>query len=470
MTLTTAGKDYIAEHFGLSNCFAKTGLSWTRYDLDGTNTAETGGTVKLINRITETGIVDYIRIGATNYYYTDLKAANGDNDITLDDITWIAAHDDPSDSPPNPYCTGAPPPTGFLTVNTSPTGASVSIDGTSCGTTPVTACVVPVGTGKTVTITKTGYQTETRTVNITEGATTNLGTITLTPTAAPGKGTLYLGTDPYCCKAWIDADPAVDPPTVACTKDKTISPGYDTILLDAPATHTLHVRKTGYENFYTEFELIGEGDSWFEMMDPMKPLAGTDVAMLTVNAYKDEEKPGKVPIDNAVLKKGTSKVGFCPYSDYWRADPGGTNYNISVVAEGRATHLESIVLYKDTPKTIDAYLPEKRLAVIIKIAAGLAYIDDISGGDYQVWYIGTRIEGWVRVETFIDKPTMFKAELTLCAPGTTTPVAGISKIITEEKLLHPSMSASDRHLDWPLWLVPDKPGEYSLVAELFMMT
>jgi PGF-CTERM protein len=114
-TLTTAAKDYIAEHFGLSDCFVRTGLSWTRYDLDGTNTAETGGTVKLINRITETSIVDYIRIGTTNYYYTDLKAANGGNDITLDDITWIAEHDG---YPPgeDQYC---------IAVATTPTPTSI---------------------------------------------------------------------------------------------------------------------------------------------------------------------------------------------------------------------------------------------------------------------------------------------------------------------------------------------------------
>ena len=461
-------KDWLATNAGVGNCFATSGVSYFTVEGD----PRTGGTFIVLTFLQTAGLLDATKnnVIVNGKSYNDYLSETGETGISDADILWVAAHDEPSDSPPNPYCTGAPPATGFLTVNTSPTGASVRVDGTSCGTTPVTACVVPVGTGKTVTITKTGYQTETRTVTITEGATTDLGTITLTPTPAPGKGTLYLGTDPYCCNAWIDADPAVDPPTVACTKDKTISPGYDTILLDAPATHTLHVRKAGYEDFYTEFELIGEGDSWFEMMEPMKPLAGTDVALLTVNAYKEEEKPAKVVVDNAVLKKGASKIGFCPYSDYWRATPGGTNYSISVVAEGRATHKESIVLYKDTPKTIDAYLPEKKLAVIIKIAPGLAYIDDISGGDYQVWYIGTRIEGWVRVETFIDKPTMFKAELTLCTPGTTTPVAGISKIITEEKLLHPSMSASDRHLDWPLWLVPDKPGEYSLVAELFMMT
>ena len=76
---------------------------------------------------------------------------------------------------------GAPPAEkGYLTVNTSPTGASVTVNGISCGTTPVTSC--ELGTGyKTVTITKSGYKTTTKGVTITDGATKNLGTITLTP-------------------------------------------------------------------------------------------------------------------------------------------------------------------------------------------------------------------------------------------------------------------------------------------------
>lgn len=282
-----------------------------------------------------------------------------------------------------------------------------------------------------------------------------------------GKGTLYLGTDPYCCSAWIDVDP-VAAATVACTKDKTIGE-WDSIELDAPGTHFIHVRKTGYENYYGEFTFVAEGQSLAEL-PVLKPEAGTDVAALTVNAYKEEERPSLVPVENAVFKKGTSKVGFCPYSDFWRAAVTGTQYKISIVAEGRATYEEDIVLYKDTPQTIDAYLPAKKLEVIIKISPGVAFIDDISGGDYQVWYVNSLVEGWVRVETYLDEPTLFKAELTFCNLGTTTPVAGISKIITEEKLLHSSMSASDRHLDWPGWLVPDMPGSYSLVAELFFMT
>ena len=73
---------------------------------------------------------------------------------------------------------------GYLTLTTSPTGASVTVDGASCGTTPVTSCELSVG-AKTVTISKTGYTTETRSVTILGDQTSNLGTIALTLAAAP---------------------------------------------------------------------------------------------------------------------------------------------------------------------------------------------------------------------------------------------------------------------------------------------
>ena len=82
----------------------------------------------------------------------------------------------------------APPTKGYLTVNTSPTGATVTVDiAFPCGTTPVTKCELDTGT-KTVKITKSGYNTVTRSVTITAGATTDLGTITLTLTGVPPTG------------------------------------------------------------------------------------------------------------------------------------------------------------------------------------------------------------------------------------------------------------------------------------------
>ena len=73
-----------------------------------------------------------------------------------------------------------PPEEAYLTVTTSPTGALVMVNGVSCGTTPVTRCVLSPGTYQ-LTITKSGYETVKRGIGIAAGE-MDMGTITLTPT------------------------------------------------------------------------------------------------------------------------------------------------------------------------------------------------------------------------------------------------------------------------------------------------
>ena len=73
----------------------------------------------------------------------------------------------------------AVPTTGTLRIASSPQGASVTVDGTPVGTTPVQ---VTAGAGPhTVVLTKSGYQTATRQVTVTAGQTSYLN-VTLTPT------------------------------------------------------------------------------------------------------------------------------------------------------------------------------------------------------------------------------------------------------------------------------------------------
>ena len=81
----------------------------------------------------------------------------------------------------------APPTKGYLTVTTRPTGATVIVDGVSCGTTPVIKCELAPGHTKPVTITKSGYETVTKYINITAGQEYNLGTIILTPIEVPSE-------------------------------------------------------------------------------------------------------------------------------------------------------------------------------------------------------------------------------------------------------------------------------------------
>jgi len=72
---------------------------------------------------------------------------------------------------------------GYLTVNTSPTGALVMVNGVSCGTSRVTACALSPGPYQLI-ITKVGSETVERGIGIALGE-MDMGTITLTPTTAP---------------------------------------------------------------------------------------------------------------------------------------------------------------------------------------------------------------------------------------------------------------------------------------------
>ena len=76
-----------------------------------------------------------------------------------------------------------PPEEAYLTVTTSPTGALVMVNGVSCGTTPVTRCILSPGSYQ-LTITKSGYETVERAIGIAAGE-MDMGTITLTPTGVP---------------------------------------------------------------------------------------------------------------------------------------------------------------------------------------------------------------------------------------------------------------------------------------------
>jgi hypothetical protein len=75
----------------------------------------------------------------------------------------------------NPTLTPVPPTTGTLAVSSTPSGASVSVDGKSVGTTPAS---IPLAAGThTLTLSLAGYQDYSRTFPITAGQTTNISTI-----------------------------------------------------------------------------------------------------------------------------------------------------------------------------------------------------------------------------------------------------------------------------------------------------
>ena len=88
-SITTAGKDYIATNFGVGNCFATSGLSWTAVGTDGSTASESGGTASIVGRLVNTAVYREIRITAPHtgtFTYAQLKAANGGQDISLPEV------------------------------------------------------------------------------------------------------------------------------------------------------------------------------------------------------------------------------------------------------------------------------------------------------------------------------------------------------------------------------------------------
>jgi hypothetical protein len=94
--LTTNGKNYIAQNFGISNGYSSSGLSWTAVANDDTTVNESGGTASIVARLVTTSVYKRIDLTAPrigSYTYVNLKQANDNTDVVLTDAQWVAAND-----------------------------------------------------------------------------------------------------------------------------------------------------------------------------------------------------------------------------------------------------------------------------------------------------------------------------------------------------------------------------------------
>ena len=113
MSLTTAGKNYIAEKFGINNCMVYTGLSWITHGSGGTQENESGGTAQIVARIVTSGItrIQITSPSSGSYTLSDLIANNQTQLVDYSDASWISNNDGyPSGEPQ--YCVGAGPTPG----------------------------------------------------------------------------------------------------------------------------------------------------------------------------------------------------------------------------------------------------------------------------------------------------------------------------------------------------------------------
>lgn len=136
MVLTTNGKNYIAEKFGIDGCFVESGLQWTSVAHDGTTADDVGGTKNLVGRLINTMVYEKIVLvspGTGTYTNTQLVRANDDQLVTLPDAKTISSEDGGVGE--TQYCvdavTPAPTPTPTEKLETPPMEVYVG-GGESC--------------------------------------------------------------------------------------------------------------------------------------------------------------------------------------------------------------------------------------------------------------------------------------------------------------------------------------------------
>jgi hypothetical protein len=124
---------------------------------------------------------------------------------------------------------------GYYSIQSTPSGSSVTFDGKYVGITPVTVDVSTTGTpGHTIVVTATGYQTWTQSVtgNPAAGQTINIYA-SLTPVPPQG-GNIYVASSPSGATAVLDDG-----------QDSLVTPG--TFYNVAPGWHNVQVSMPGYQ-------------------------------------------------------------------------------------------------------------------------------------------------------------------------------------------------------------------------------
>jgi len=99
--LTNKGIRYICQYFGdVNHCCINAGLSWTYLGTDNVTYSESGGTSQIVARLVMTSLVQSLTMinpARGTFTYAQLKAANENNDITLDDAKELLNHDEPAE-------------------------------------------------------------------------------------------------------------------------------------------------------------------------------------------------------------------------------------------------------------------------------------------------------------------------------------------------------------------------------------
>ncbi|MGB9177583.1 MAG: PEGA domain-containing protein [Methanoregula sp.] len=251
---------------------------------------------------------------------------------------------------------------GYYDVTSSPSGAAVTADGTSSGTTPTTVIVMVTGTpGHTINVNKAGYQPWSQYYAGNPAAGQHIAVHaalvaipTPVPTPAPGsqKGYYQVSSDPTGGSVLFDGtNYGLTPVTI--TVSTTGTPG-----------HTITVSKSGYETWSNYFAGNPAADQTIPVLATLSPVAQTGNVYVTSNpsgasavldgGYDQLTTPGTFSgVSPGWHDVTVSMSGYQPYSSSIEVKSGQTSNVYATLVSNQQTGSISI---SSTPVGADIYV------------------------------------------------------------------------------------------------------------------
>jgi uncharacterized repeat protein (TIGR02543 family) len=217
-----------------------------------------------------------------------------------------------------------PPPNGTITVTSTPSGATVGLDGSNVGTTPLSAYVATPGS-HVITVSLSGYNTYTTTVTVTAGSNSSVNTtLVVTP---PPNGTVVINSVPSGATASIDGNTVGTTPVTV----SNVPPGSHivTIVLATYNTYTTTVSVTAGQIATVNATLV------------LTPPTVGSIAVTSVPTGAAVTIDG-VAIGNAPVSQG----GFLPGSHVVALSLTGYNpYQVTItVTAGQTTNVNATLV------------------------------------------------------------------------------------------------------------------------------
>ncbi|MFA4859815.1 PEGA domain-containing protein [Methanoregula sp.] len=243
------------------------------------------------------------------------------------------------------------PQIGWITIISTPSGAAVTVDGASQGTTPVSAVELAAGKDHTVKVTLSGYEPYETTIRLSPLEHSSVdATLKLIPMPEPSKTPTPVITTQVPIgsgKGWIQVNCNVDGATVSfdqLSSGCTIASGSCSTEVGTTSTpfKTFTVQKPGYDIYtgqVTSWPTNGQTVTFYATLNP-----STSVGAIAVNTN---------PSGAVVTLDGTTQL-YSPAT--FNSVTAGTTHTIQVITSNYQPYVSTVWVASGTTATVNAQL------------------------------------------------------------------------------------------------------------------